>query len=80
MRPFRRAVRQFRTFALIEFLDPRIVTGVGFYVAGAFYDIMQCSYRPGLGTAEERTITNSALEAHPLHVQISEEHADRSAG
>jgi suppressor of ftsI len=64
-------VRQYRTFALSEFLDPRILTGVGFYINDGLYDMTQCSDRPQLGTAEEWTITNSALEAHPFHVHVN---------
>jgi FtsP/CotA-like multicopper oxidase with cupredoxin domain len=56
---------------LSEFLDPRILTGVGFYINDGLYDMTQCSDRPQLGTAEEWTITNSALEAHPFHVHVN---------
>jgi FtsP/CotA-like multicopper oxidase with cupredoxin domain len=64
-------VKEYRKFELSEFLDLRILTGIGFYVNGNLYDMTSSSVRPKLGTAEEWTITNSVIEAHPLHVHVN---------
>jgi suppressor of ftsI len=57
-----------RTVAFSEGNDPRILTGVGFYLNGGLYDMLKCEFRPKVGTAEEWTLTNSSAEAHPLHL------------